>query len=235
MKLAVGISVHTGWAVCVVAGGDWRSPRIDAREHLELLGDPERFVFHRAAEMPRGEAAKWVARAEKDAVACAGRVLKRLAAQADTDRCAIVAKGGALLPLDEILASHPRIHTAEGLFYRDALRRAAESNGLTATVISPNKLDPKDPRLADVGRAVGRPWDRDWKLATLAAWRVMGTPDRSPGQHKPVVSTHSKSALRADSNVDACAVTREPARRAGFECDGKCDCAAPDFSPGRPI
>jgi hypothetical protein len=30
MKLALGLSVHTGWAAAVVAGGDWEKPMLVA-------------------------------------------------------------------------------------------------------------------------------------------------------------------------------------------------------------
>ncbi len=55
MRLALGLNVHTGWAAAVVAGGDWVAPFLAAREHVELLGEDQRFVFHKAAEMPPGE------------------------------------------------------------------------------------------------------------------------------------------------------------------------------------
>jgi hypothetical protein len=172
MRGGLGIVVHTGWAACVVAAGSGRAPPVQTREHVELLGDPERFVFHRASEMNAEEAVRWVAKARTQVVARATRVIERLA-QAHGTACVVVAKTGAMLPLDAILASHPRIHTAEGLFYRDAIIASAEACGLPARVVAPSKLDGKDPRLVDVGRALGKPWTADWKLATLAAWSVL--------------------------------------------------------------
>jgi hypothetical protein len=83
---------------------------------------------------------------------------------------AMVAKMGAMLPLEDVIAPHPRIHTAEGHFYRDVLRTAAEGAGLRVRIIAPGDLDPKDVRLAKVGKLVGKPWSVDWKLAVMAAW-----------------------------------------------------------------
>jgi hypothetical protein len=172
-RAGLGIVVHTGWAACVLAAGAGRTPPVTAREHLELMGDPERFVFHRASEMgDADEAERWVAKAREQVVARAARVLERFAGEGAA-ACAVVAKAGAMLPLADVLASHPRIHTAEGCFFRDALLDAASASGLKARVVSPQKLDAKDPRLADVGRALGKPWTADWKLATLAAWSVL--------------------------------------------------------------
>jgi hypothetical protein len=172
MGAGLGIAVRTGWAACVVAAGTGRAPPVEAREHVELMADPERFVFHRASEMKATEAERWVASARQRVVSQATRVLERLASRGAA-KCAIVAKPGTMLPLEDVLASHPRIHTAEGLFYRDAFRDAAEACGLAVRIVPPQKLDAKDARLVAVGRALGKPWTADWKLATLAAWSVL--------------------------------------------------------------
>jgi hypothetical protein len=173
-SLALGVCVHTGWAVVVVAGGDWDRPVLVAREHLELLGDGEGFVFHRAAEMEPGAGRESVARARKDATQRASAVLTRLAATHPVTACALVAKKTAMLPFEDIVAAHPRIHTAEGCFYRDVMKAAAEAAGLRVQVIAPSELDAKDARLAKVGRSVGRPWTVDWKMALMGAWIVAG-------------------------------------------------------------
>jgi hypothetical protein len=62
-------------------------------------------------------------------------------------------------------ASHPRIHTAEGCFYRDVLRDACT---IPVRVVPPASLDP-----SKVGKLAAPPWGRDQKLAALAAWAVM--------------------------------------------------------------
>jgi len=173
MRLALGLSVHTGWAACVLARGSIRAPRIEAREHVELAGDQERFVFHRAAEMGRAEAVRSVARVNREALARAKGMMKRLAQGGEVAMCAIVAKSGTLAELDVVIASHPRIHTSEGLFYRDVLLAAAHATGLRTRLVPPGDLDPNDPRLAAAGRIVGKPWNRDWKLASLAAWTAL--------------------------------------------------------------
>lgn len=54
---------------------------------------------------------------------------------------------------DEVLASHPRIHTAEGHFYRDVLRDACP---VPVHIVAPSSLDASQ---------VGKP--------ALAAWSVM--------------------------------------------------------------
>ena len=77
--------------------------------------------------------------------------------------------------LEEIIAAHPRIHTAEGCFYRDVLVDAAEAAGMEAVVISPKDipLEAHAQRLAEIGKEVGRPWSKDERLAAVAAWLVL--------------------------------------------------------------
>jgi hypothetical protein len=173
MRLALGLSVHTGWAACIVAGGSLRQPHVAAREHVSLVEDPDRFVFHRAAEMNRAEAVRSIAHAREEAVARATAVFRRLADGRELRACAIVAKSGPIPDLDTVLAAHPRIHTAEGAFYRDVLAAAATESGIAVHLVHPSRVDAKAPGLVAVGRAVGKPWNRDWKLAALAAWHAL--------------------------------------------------------------
>jgi hypothetical protein len=165
MQCALGISPHTGWAACVVAGGSLRNPQILASEVVEILADPERFCYHRAAEMKRDEAREWIARARTKAIANAKRVLTPLMART-VSACAIVAHAReAQWDLEEILGSHSRIHMAEGCFYRDVLRAACT---VPIYIVQPSSLDP-----SRVGRLAPPPWGRDQKLAALAAWTVV--------------------------------------------------------------
>jgi hypothetical protein len=175
VKLAMGVSVHTGWAACVVCGGTLRAPRVVWRETIEMLGDPERFVYHRAAETSPAEAARAVARARELAVENARAAMEKIVAQvAGVGACAIVAKGGEPpRELADILSAHPRIHSAEGAFYRDALVAAARACRLEARVVDPRGLDPKAPGVAEAGKVFGKPWGRDEKIAALAAWGAL--------------------------------------------------------------
>jgi len=78
---------------------------------------------------------------------------------------AIVARDGILPDLQSILATHMRIHSAEGLFYRDVFREAC---GVPCHIVSSNSLD-----IATLGKlATQPPWGRDQKLAALAALRL---------------------------------------------------------------
>ena len=180
-RCAIGVSVHTGWAACVAAAGSLRAPRIEAREEIEMLGDADRFVFHRAAGMDLASAKVSVARANAQATeratAAIARFLQRVRGGGhEVAGIAIVAKDTPMLAsLEEIVAAHPRIHTAEGRFFRDVLRRAAEANRLEVRVVPPDALDLVSAAalLAAAGRAAGRPWGKDQKIAALAAWSLL--------------------------------------------------------------
>lgn len=164
MQHAIGISVHTGWASCVVVGGSLRKPEIVGNKVIKLLGDAERFCFHRAAGMKPELVEEWLTRVRAKALAHARSELSPLMAE-HVDVCAIVAKRGIFPDLDTILATHMRIHSAEGLFYRDVFRDACQ---IPCRIIPPASLD-----ITVVGRLPAKPWGRDQKLAALAAWQVM--------------------------------------------------------------
>ena len=148
-----------------MVGGSLQKPEILANEIIEILGDSERFCLHKASEMEPATAAEWVAHIREKAVANARRALLPLIAQA-VRVCAIVAKEGATRDLREVLASHPRIHAAEGFFYRDVVRDAC---AVPVRIVPPSTLDS-----SKVGKLAPAPWGRDQKLAALAAWTALG-------------------------------------------------------------
>ena len=158
-QFTLGISVHTGWGACVVVAGSLPRPQVIASEIVELLAKPERFCFHVAAEMRLEAAERWLARVRARALGNARRGLAPLMARVSA--CAIVAKDGEAGSLATALASHPRIHTAEGCFYRDVFREAC---AVAVRIVPPASLD-----ASKVGKLAPPPWGRDQKLATLAA------------------------------------------------------------------
>jgi hypothetical protein len=193
-RVALGLSVHTGWAACVVVAGSLRRPRIDAREEIELLGDPDRFAYHRAAELTEDEAARSIedatARARGRARAAVARIVGRAREEAnganEVAGIALVANAAPMpAPLRAVLEAHPRIHAAEGCMYRDALIEAARDAGLDAQVFPSKTLgmraakamhldaDAIGAALAAAGKVAGRPWAKDQRDAALAAWILL--------------------------------------------------------------
>jgi hypothetical protein len=164
MECAIGITVHTGWGACVVVGGSLRKPEIIGNTVIELLDGAERFCYHRAAEMKVASVPEWLQRVRARALAQARSELAPLLTP--TVRVgAIVAKDGVLPDPDIALATHMRIHLAEGLFYRDIFRDACR---IPCRITPPATLD-----ITAVGKMDTKPWSRDQKLAALAAWHAM--------------------------------------------------------------
>jgi hypothetical protein len=164
MQRALGISIHTGWAACVVVAGTPNRPEIVANEIIDILDDSERFCFHMAASMPHAKAAAWIAQVRAKALANARRALAPLVAQR-VEACALVAHAGDAGTLDEILRVHARIHKAEGCLYRDVLREACP---VPVRLVAPASLD-----ASSIGKLAPPPWGKDQRLAALAAWCVM--------------------------------------------------------------
>jgi hypothetical protein len=164
MERAIGITVHTGWGACVVVGGSLRKPEVVANKVIELLEDAERFCYHRAAEMKAASVPAWLTHIRAKALARARSELAPLLGQ-HVRVGAIVAKDGALPDAGTALSAHTRIHSAEGLFYRDIFREACQ---LPCRIVPPASLD-----ITAVGKLATKPWGRDQKLAALAAWQAM--------------------------------------------------------------
>jgi hypothetical protein len=107
----------------------------------------------------------WIQRVESKAIANAKKALMPLLAQR-LNSCAIVAKDGCTGDLQKVFASHPRIHTAEGCFYRDVLRQAST---VPVHIVPPASLDANR-----VGRLASPPRGRDQKPSALPAWSIIG-------------------------------------------------------------
>jgi len=188
-RVALGLRAHSGWAVMVaVAGGS-----AVLRRRIEMTqgsgfraGQP----YHAAAEMNLADAETFLRRTEKAAVEIAAAALRDACAWlANEDyrvmgAAVLVGSGKPLPELAKILAAHPLIHTAEGVFFREVLKRACEACGLAvvgikerevleraaaATDVSTERLPG---RLAAMGKALGPPWTQDEKLSVGAALAI---------------------------------------------------------------
>jgi hypothetical protein len=191
-RVALGFSVHTGWAAVVAVSAD--SPgsiTILDRRRMEMIrgDDPQgpRFVYHAARELSLEAAEKFVHASEQRALAGArealGAAVESLRSAGHPPvACALV--GGNPTPpgpLEAILRNHSAVHTAEGALFRQAVRRAGEALGIPVTEVRSKELVARAARvlgvtasrvpdlLARVGQQAGRPWSKDQKDATLVA------------------------------------------------------------------
>jgi hypothetical protein len=191
-RAALGFSPHTGWAAVVALAGARGAPEVVARRRVEVATTFETgAVYHAGQGLPLDRAEALVRSSEESFVAAAQAQLEALAGELrgrglEPAAGAIVAGGGRPLPaLEVILRAHPLVHAAEAELYRRVFLRASEACGIpTARVLlaelpgrvaSATGLPARrvDAVLAELGKAAGRPWARDQKLAALAAWGAL--------------------------------------------------------------
>lgn len=200
---AVGISIHTGWAVVVAVTGMAPAVEVLHRERIPLV-DPAlpRQVFHAAADQSPAAAAQLIRRVERSAEVHAHQALDavRLAIHGQGHRLAAMAlcSEPRELPADVtmILTNHARIHAAEGELYRAALELAAERHGLPILQVAANRVgstvtdllglapDGQVAMLASLGKQLGPPWQVDHKRATLLAAVALAEVPRPAGSQR---------------------------------------------------
>src|SRR5271169_7193281 len=185
-SVGLGFRVHSGWAAVVAVTGPASSPTVVNRRGIELADPAIRGSlqpFHAVAELNLVAAEEFIKRREDSTNALALQSLRRLindlsqAGYYAIGSCMLVGSGRPLGTLESILASHAMIHTAEGEFFREAIRRANEACGLpvigirereilsrgAAELALPVERIPR--RLLELGRTIGPPWRQDEKLA----------------------------------------------------------------------
>ncbi len=191
MKVAFGLKAHTGWAALVVLGQQGSGFQVVDRCRMELIEKAEaswaKQPYHAAEGLNAVEARELVNRGIVTARRIAVREMQSAVERArqaghEVAACAVlVADPMPDWTVDAILAVHVRMHKAEGVLFRDALTRAAETCGLRFLGVSEKQLDQQSERalgkpvsdlresIAALGKSVGPPWGRDQKEATLAA------------------------------------------------------------------
>ncbi len=193
-RAALGFRAHSGWAAMVALEGSADAPRVILRRRLELLDrgiTGAKQPYHTAAEMNIEEARAFLDRCREASDAAAKCGVR--AAIAEIARkgfrtaggCVLLGSGRTVLDLQAILRSHPLLHTAEGQFYREAIRKGCtacdlpisglKEKELAATAAQELRLTPEelDRRIADLGKLIGPPWRQDEKLSAMAAWIIL--------------------------------------------------------------
>jgi hypothetical protein len=184
---AFGVQMHSGWGVMVAISAD--PLEILARKRIvtadpEVPGAIQPYHFAARLELPKQEKhlADCAASSSRLAAEAIAELVTELEGRYRIVGAAVLSASGRPLPaLEKILAAHPLIHTAEGEFFRDAVRRAFADLKIPVTVIRQRDLDGRanvafgntagqlQRAIACIGSELGPPWTKDHKTAALAA------------------------------------------------------------------
>ncbi|MDP8980913.1 MAG: hypothetical protein M3O35_10010 [Acidobacteriota bacterium] len=188
-KAAIGIRAHSGWAMLAAVAGSVRSPIVILRRRIELIerGVPKQ-PYHAAKDLPLPDAEILIHQCTDVATRLATAAIRKCIDDLRADGYS-VDRGGVLLgsgrsvaDLAKVLASHPMLHTAEGVLIRNTLREAGESCGLAVSGVKEKELydvaasryrlsvDELRRLVTQAGRGIGPPWGQDQKDASLVAW-----------------------------------------------------------------
>jgi len=185
-RAALGVRTHSGWAAYVVLDGAPSEPSILFRGLMQLCDakiEGSKQPFHHAEPMSFEAAETFLGRCRTSSRSLAGSAIGEIVRVHGGLKacCILTASGRPLPPLRAILASHALIHAAEGEFYREAVRDAADERGIPTEFLKERDM----PALADrlpgdeasrrevlnaFGKKMGSPWRQDEKLAAMAAW-----------------------------------------------------------------
>lgn len=192
MKLAaIGVRMHSGWGALVAVSNDSGHLRVVERGRIDVIDEnssKKKQPYHFAKNLALGAAEKYIAKCAVDSERLASESIRRLIHKLrDGDyavkTCAVVLASGRPLPsLSEILASHPLIHTAEGVFFRRAVWTACEKLKIQVSGVRERDLQTQAKsvlgksatsavkKISKMGKSIGAPWTQDHKSAALAAW-----------------------------------------------------------------
>jgi hypothetical protein len=190
-KAALGFRAHSGWAAMVAVGGPNAAPIVLGRQRVQLAdrgiaGSSQ--LYHTAEKLSLPDATAFVQQCLTATGVIAQTAIRDAMAEL-TNRgyrfagaCVLNSSGRPLGDLAATLASHALIHSAEGEFYRDALKTACRACGFVAAAIPERDLwsratailqlpaDDLQRRISELGKSVGPPWRQDEKLSALAGW-----------------------------------------------------------------
>ena len=179
MLVALGFRAHSGWAAMVAVAGTRDAPLVMERRRL-VIADPaipgSKQPYHAAAGLPLPDAESLIRAAIASSQALARQAISAVVAELrlqerEVAGCGVLLGSGRVLPgLEAILASHARIHSAEGEMFRRILIGAARECTLPVTTVRESEIDGALlNRVSLLGKRLGPPWTQDQKYAAVAA------------------------------------------------------------------
>ena len=187
---AIGISVHSGWGAVVVVAGTPAKFEILRRLRVEII-EPHspgtKQPYHYAAEMDLRAGKSHIQKCAATSARLARSALSALIGELNeravrlTSAAVLLSSARELPDLAAILAAHPLIHTAEGVFFRECFAKALRQLKIPVTGIREKELSDiaaqtfgsraadLQRKIAAMKKQIGAPWARDEKSAALAA------------------------------------------------------------------
>ena len=144
-----------------------------ARDELRFAPEDGAYAYHEAMDVEPDERDAVIARAAGRAADAATDLLADAVDRHGTTHVGIVVgRGVRRIPTERILASSQLFHTAEAEVLQDAVTEAAERLLLPCTRVTfaDAEADADWPAIDGLGKAAGRPWRKDEKLAATAGW-----------------------------------------------------------------
>ena len=193
-RAVVGFRAHSGWTTLVALALEGKEPVVLHRDrvHLVKIFDFKfRQPYHTAEKLPPNQARDFVSQMAAEACQLALNALRDVATTLAksghqlSGSALVLASGKVLPPFEKILASHALIHTADGELFREALCRASARQKLPVFVQKEKELIARAvqdlsisekvllAKVTRLGKALGSPWSKDEKLATLVAWLAL--------------------------------------------------------------
>jgi len=193
-RAALGVRMHSGWGVLVAVSGDANSVELVDRRRIVTMDPGTRGAkqpYHYAANLGLQDSerhlANCAAASERLALAAVGQVVRELEERnyRIVGSAVLLASGRPLPELSKILASHTLLHTAEGEFFRNAVRKACERLKISVTAIRERDLEELaktafgnaarkvQQRISSLGSSIGPPWTKDHRAAALAASMIL--------------------------------------------------------------
>lgn len=180
----------------VAIAGNPLAPEVLLRRRIDIA-DPSikgsRQPYHAAEGLALAAAEKLIRRCEEGSSRLALDALRTAIAEVaesghEVGGCGfLLSSGRSLGDLADTLASHAKIHTADGEHFRDAIAGAADRLGLRVTRVRERQLwetaaeRMKIPvkifqtRITVLGKTLGPPWRADEKLATAVGCLALAT------------------------------------------------------------
>jgi len=187
---AIGVRVHSGWGALIAVAGQRGAEEIIERRKVIIIdtktpGTVQPYHYVEEMELPAAE--RHLAQCAIDSKRLAHEELEHISSELlkrgySLAGASILLSSARPLPdLDEILASHALIHTAEGEFFRQVFRHAFENLEVPVIGIRERELEERAQKafgklaaqirqnINGMGRILGPPWTQDEKTAALAA------------------------------------------------------------------